>query len=101
LWHAKSAVYHIQDFFSIDDKDILQAVSFHTTGNQNMTELDKVVYAADFLSSTDKTKADELINLPLDVICLEKAATSIRFLLEQKKSIVKETLDFYNYLVCI
>lgn len=34
----------------ITDEDIIGAVRWHTTGKANMTQLEKIVYLADFIS---------------------------------------------------
>ncbi|MDH5719589.1 MAG: hypothetical protein OEZ13_03115 [Spirochaetia bacterium] len=99
LWHAKSAVFHIMDFFSINDKDILQAVSFHTTGNENMNTLAKIVYASDYLASAEPSQVEKLKKESLTDICIEKCLFSIRKLINQKKPVSGETINFYNSLV--
>ncbi len=37
----------IQRDFDISDKDIINAVSYHTTGRPNMSLLEKIIYIAD------------------------------------------------------
>ena len=36
-----------QSLFGIDDREILDAVSYHTTGRSGMTTLEKIVFLAD------------------------------------------------------
>ena len=33
----------------ITDSEILQAITYHTSGHENMTMLDKVIYVADYI----------------------------------------------------
>lgn len=35
--------------YSVNDSDILNAVRYHTTGRPNMTNLEKIVYLADYI----------------------------------------------------
>ena len=47
LAHSKVGVRIIQQDFGIDDAEILNAVSYHTTGRENMTLLEKIIFLAD------------------------------------------------------
>ena len=46
LAHGKIAAEMIQRDFNITDEDIINAVSYHTTGRPNMSLLEKVIYIA-------------------------------------------------------
>ena len=35
--------------YDVSDKEVLQAIRYHTTGNKNMSLLDKIIYLADFI----------------------------------------------------
>ncbi|MEG1519370.1 MAG: nicotinate-nucleotide adenylyltransferase [Clostridia bacterium] len=45
--HAFVASYIIKSEFGINDKDIKNAIKYHTTGRPNMSQLEKLVYVAD------------------------------------------------------
>ena len=47
LSHGKIAAIMIQRDFDISDEDIINAVSYHTTGRPNMSLLEKIIYIAD------------------------------------------------------
>ena len=47
LAHSKVAALRLRSDFGIDDEDILNAVSFHTTGRPGMSILEKVIFLAD------------------------------------------------------
>ncbi|MEL7657830.1 MAG: bis(5'-nucleosyl)-tetraphosphatase (symmetrical) YqeK, partial [Bacillota bacterium] len=47
LAHSKIAAVIMERDFHIKDQDILNAVSFHTTGRSNMSRLEKIIYLAD------------------------------------------------------
>ena len=47
LLHARAGAVMLQERFGITDKDILEAVRFHTLGDMAMGKLAKVVYIAD------------------------------------------------------
>ena len=49
LLHAKVGMYLARTKYEIDDEDILSAIRWHTTGRENMSLLEKIVYIADFI----------------------------------------------------
>ena len=51
LWHAISGSAYIQVELDVTDREIIDAVRYHTTGRANMTLLDKVIFVADFISA--------------------------------------------------
>ena len=51
LWHAISGACYVRDVIGIDDEDILNAIRYHTTGRAGMSQLEKLVFLADFTSA--------------------------------------------------
>ena len=49
LLHAKVGMFLAKTEYEIDDEDILNAIRWHTTGRENMSLLEKIVYIADFI----------------------------------------------------
>ena len=49
LLHGKVGAYIAQVKFGINDDDILQAITWHTTGHPNMSLLEKIVFIADYI----------------------------------------------------
>lgn len=49
LIHAKLGAYVAQKKYNIEDEEILSAIRYHTTGRENMTLLEKIVYIADYI----------------------------------------------------
>lgn len=47
LLHGRAAAMVIQNRFGVTDKDIIEAIRYHTTGVEDMCDLAKVVYVAD------------------------------------------------------
>ena len=50
LWHAMSGAAYIDNLLKINDKEIITAVRYHTTARAGMTQLEKLLYLADFTS---------------------------------------------------
>ncbi len=49
LLHAKLGAYIAKAKYDIKDQEIIDAITYHTTGRPAMTLLDKIVYIADYL----------------------------------------------------
>jgi predicted HD superfamily hydrolase involved in NAD metabolism len=47
LAHSKIAAFIMERDYHVKDRDIINAVSFHTTGRANMSGLEKIIYLAD------------------------------------------------------
>lgn len=49
LLHGKLGAYYCKHLYDIDDKEVLSAITYHTTGKPAMTMLEKIVYVADYI----------------------------------------------------
>lgn len=49
LIHAKAGSILARETYGITDEDILNAISYHTTGRPQMSMLEKIIYIADYI----------------------------------------------------
>lgn len=49
LLHAKAGSCLARKKYGISDEEILQAISYHTTGRPHMSPLEKIIYIADYI----------------------------------------------------
>lgn len=49
LLHGKVGAFIAKSKFDIKDEDILQAITWHTTGRPNMSLLEKIIFIADYI----------------------------------------------------
>lgn len=49
LLHGKVGAFIAKSKFGIKDEDILQAITWHTTGRPNMSLLEKIIFIADYI----------------------------------------------------
>jgi len=54
LLHAKLGAFLAEKEYGVSDIEILEAITFHTTGRPNMTMLDKIIYIADYIEPNRK-----------------------------------------------
>lgn len=101
LWHAISGAEFLKEHFNIIDKDILNAVRYHTVGRAEMTVLEKIVYLAD-LTSADRSYKDvekirKICENNLDMGMQEALKFSISDCALKGKTIPKSTFEAYNF----
>ena len=51
LWHSIAGAIYSEHELSVTDRDVLNAIRYHTSGRGNMSILEKVVYMADLTSA--------------------------------------------------
>ena len=49
LIHAKLGAFLAKDKYKVEDPEILSAITWHTTGKEDMTLLEKIIYIADYI----------------------------------------------------
>lgn len=49
IWHAILGRYVVENELDIHDEEILSAIEFHTTGKENMTPLEEVLFVSDYI----------------------------------------------------
>ncbi len=54
LLHGKVGAHIARAKFKIRDEDILQAITWHTTGRPNMSLLEKIIFIADYIEPSRK-----------------------------------------------
>ena len=101
LWHAISGSVFIQSEYGIDDKDIISAVRYHTTGKADMSMLEKIVYTADFTSKErDYKEVDEirfLAETDINKAVFEGARFTVESLKQRGLAVHPDTIDTMNF----
>lgn len=84
ILHAIYAPYLAKKDYKIEDKDILSAIRWHTTGKKDMTMLEKIVFVADYIEPNRKKLSD-----------LDRIRTlSFHDISEAVKVIAKSTIEY-------
>ena len=101
LAHGKIAAAYM-DEIGIDDPDILNAVSYHTTGRAGMSVLEKVIFLADAIEpGRDYPGVNELRNLAytdLDKACIQALENSIAFVRSKGETLDPDSAAALEYL---
>ncbi|SFC52558.1 putative HD superfamily hydrolase of NAD metabolism [Bacillus sp. 491mf] len=103
LWHAPVGAYLVEREVGITDADILQAITYHTSGHEQMTMLDKVIYVADYIEPNRKfpgvEEARKLAREDLNQALLYALKHTIQFLMEKNQTIYPLTFQTYNAVI--
>ena len=99
--HAIYAPYLAKKDYNIEDKDILSAIRWHTTGKKDMSLLEKIVFVSDYIEPNRKRlpRIDEIRTLAFNDISrtVEIIANStIEYLSSQDVYIDKYTYELSN-----
>ena len=102
MLHGRTAAAIARDVYKIPE-DVAHAIEYHTTGCENMTTLDKIVYLADFIEETRDFKGVEparaLAKKDIDKALLYCFDFSLSDLIERGKLIHKDTMQARNWLI--
>lgn len=96
LSHSKIAVIFMKEKYGIYDNDLLNAVSFHTTGRDGMSLLEKIIYIADAVEpNRSYPKVDELretLKTNIDLACYKAIMNTIKHVDELDGELDQDTL---------
>lgn len=100
--HAIAGEVFLRKNLKVTDEEILSAVRWHTTGKEDMSLLEKIIYVAD-LTSEDRDYPDILevramAEESLDKTCLRGLSFTIEDNAKKCRPIHIDTVKAYNYL---
>ncbi|MDO4464062.1 MAG: bis(5'-nucleosyl)-tetraphosphatase (symmetrical) YqeK [Bacillota bacterium] len=102
LLHAKVGSYVAMKQFNIHDQDIINAILNHTTGRPGMSQLEKIIYIADYIEPSRKqapnlTKLRRLAFQDLDQALLQVLGDTLHYLESINSPIDPMTQKTYEY----
>lgn len=102
LSHGKIAAEIMHRDYGIDDMDIINAVSFHTTGRAGMSKLEKIIFIADAIEEGRNYPGVEEMRLlaykDLDRACISSLENTVNYVLTKGEFLHPDTLSALNYL---
>ncbi len=101
LAHGKIAAAVMMREYGITDDDLLNAVSFHTTGRPGMSLLEKIIYIADAIEpNRNYPGVDELrmsAERDIDLACLQSLTNTITYVRGENKYLDEDTINAKEY----
>jgi len=92
-----------EEVYGVSDREVLDAVCYHTTGRENMSLLEKIVFVADIIEPSrnfkgvDEIRKDAFVDL--DKAVLAALDGSIRYVLSKGALLHIDTVNSRNYLI--
>ena len=104
--HAPVSAYLAKEKFGINDREILDAIRWHTLGRCNMSVFEKIIFLADKIEARtrDKEFRHQCLELLKEENGLNKALfkcfeATIKSLVDRRLAICHITIDVYNELL--
>lgn len=102
LWHGPVASLLIEHEYGIRDKAVQQAIYYHTTGRANMSDVEMLVFIADYIeparSFPGVEEVREMARQNLVTACWMASKNTIQFLMSKGSTIYPDTFHAYNDL---
>ncbi len=101
--HAPLGARHAKEEYGITDKEILDAIEYHTVGRANMTLMDKIIYVADMIEPTRDfdgvEKLRKMADKSLDKVLKACLKQSIIHNIKKDSVVHPNTLEAWNYIM--
>ncbi|WPX09952.1 bis(5'-nucleosyl)-tetraphosphatase (symmetrical) YqeK [Anaerocellum danielii] len=103
LLHGPAGSYLARKLFGIEDVDILNAIAYHTTGRENMSKLEMIIYVADLIEPSRQFEQVERLRKK-SFEDLEKAVVmamdnTLKYVIERGGLIHPNTIYARNWLI--
>ena len=103
ILHGFVGAILLKSKFGVEDKEILNAIKFHSTGRKEMSILEKIIYIADYIEPNrvyeGVEKLREITYKSLEDGVLEGLNNTMRIVLDRDRIIHPLTLEARNYLI--
>lgn len=100
IWHAPVGAVQAKRDFEIIDEEIINAIIFHTIGSPDMTDVEKIIFVADYIEPgrdfEEAIEARKLAEKSLEEVIQYKLKSTIIDLIKQNKKIYPKAIDSYN-----
>ncbi len=105
LWHGIAGAQLLRKEFGVEDRDILNAVRFHTVGRPEMSLLEEIIYMADMISDERDykgvNKMRKLAQEDLQSAMLEALRDSAATVLKKGVMLPEYSIAAYNYYLLL
>ncbi len=103
LIHGAVAAIIAKEKMGIDDEEVLNAVTYHTTGRTNMSMLEKIIYISDYIEPLRNFPGVEVLRKvaceDLDRALLMSFDNTIKFVIERGQLIHMDTIKGRNFII--
>ncbi|WP_404453092.1 bis(5'-nucleosyl)-tetraphosphatase (symmetrical) YqeK [Virgibacillus necropolis] len=105
VWHGPVASVVVEEQFGINDREIKDAIRYHTTGKAGLGIVEKVIFLADYIepgrSFPGIEKVRDMARKDLNHACWMVSRNTIQFLLSKNATIYPDSFHAYNYFLTL
>ena len=103
VFHQMSGALYVRHILRIEDEEIIGGIRYHTTGRENMSDFEMLIYLADFTSEDRDYPDVEIMREKTDRDFLEGMLYSLKYtiktVVKQERLLHPDTLNCYNWIV--
>ena len=103
VFHQMSGAVYVRNILGIDDEEIIGGIRWHTTGHENMTLFEIIIYLADFTSADRQYPDVEVMRAKTEENVYEAMLYSlsytIRSVVSENRFLHPDTLSCYNWVL--
>ena len=103
VFHQISGAAYVKNVLKIDAEDIISGIRYHTTGHENMTLFEMIIYLADFTSEDRNYPDVDIMRKKTDENLYSAMIYSLKYtiksVVEDDKLLHPDTLACYNYII--
>ena len=103
FYHQIAGAAFAKAELGIDDEEVLNAMRYHTTGRDNMSLMEQIIYLADFISDDRDYKDVDIMRQKVEEGkeegMLYATAYTIRSVVKKGKILHPDTVNAYNWLI--
>lgn len=104
LSHSIVGSHVAKELFNIEDEEIINAIKYHTTGRENMSLLEKIIYMSDLVEEgRNFPRVEELRELTfggkLEEALILSFNNTIKFVIDNNQLIHPRTVSARNYIL--
>ena len=105
VYHQMSGAAFVQSELGIADSDIIGGIRYHTTGREDMTTFEMIIYLADFTSADRDYPDVDIMREKTDNDLLDGMLYSLSYtitsIVKQGRQIHPDTINCYNYCLAL
>lgn len=103
VYHQMSGAAFVQSELGITDPDIISGIRYHTTGREDMTLFEMIIYLADFTSADRDYPDVDIMRQKTDSNLLDGMLYSLSYtitsIVKQGRQIHPDTIKCYNWVI--
>ncbi len=103
VWHGLLAAQEAAERFQVDDREVLEAVAYHSTGCHGLSDIGMVIYVSDFIEPSRNWPGVEdsrarIADMTLHEAAHEVAKNKLEKLHRKGRAVHSRTHDMANWL---